>query len=99
GKEFINAGNREWGAKMHDDLLDAVNWAVEQGVADKDRIAILGGSYGGYAVLWGLTNTPEVFACGVDIVGPSNLITLAENIPPYWAPMAPMLAQRMGDRN
>lgn len=99
GKEFINAANREWGEKMHDDLLDAVDWAVERGIAAENKVAIMGGSYGGYAVLWGLTNTPDVFACGVDIVGPSNLITLAENIPPYWAPMAPMLAQRMGDWN
>jgi dipeptidyl aminopeptidase/acylaminoacyl peptidase len=99
GKEFINAGNLEWGRKMHDDLLDAVNWAVGRGIADESKVAIMGGSYGGYATLWGLTNTPEVFACGVDIVGPSNLITLAENIPPYWAPFAPVLTQRMGDWN
>ncbi len=97
GKDFINAANREWGAKMHDDLLDAVAWAVERGIAAEDQIAIMGGSYGGYATLWGLAATPEVFACGVDIVGPSNLITLAENIPPYWAPFAPVLTQRMGD--
>jgi dipeptidyl aminopeptidase/acylaminoacyl peptidase len=97
GKDFINAADRQWGARMHDDLLDAVDWAVERGIAREDQVAIMGGSYGGYATLWGLAATPEVFACGVDIVGPSNLITLAENIPPYWAPLAPMLTQRMGD--
>src|SRR5690606_25998933 len=99
GKEFINAANRQWGRKMHDDLLDAVDWAVERGIAAEDKVAIMGGSYGGYATLWGLTNTPEVFACGVDIVGPSNLITLVENIPAYWAPFAPVLSQRVGDWN
>jgi dipeptidyl aminopeptidase/acylaminoacyl peptidase len=97
GKGFINAADRQWGAMMHDDLLDAVSWAVEKGIALEDKVAIMGGSYGGYATLWGLAATPEIFACGVDIVGPSNLITLAENIPPYWAPLAPMLTQRMGD--
>lgn len=97
GKDFINAGNKEWAGKMHDDLLDAVNWAVEEGVADKEKVAIMGGSYGGYATLVGLTFTPDEFACGVDIVGPSNLNTLLETIPPYWAPMIEMFATRMGD--
>ncbi len=97
GKDFINAGNKEWAGKMHDDLLDAVNWAVEEGVADKEKIAIMGGSYGGYATLVGLTFTPDEFTCGVDIVGPSNLNTLLETIPPYWAPMIEMFATRMGD--
>lgn len=97
GKEFLNAGNLQWGAAMHDDLLDAVRWAVERGVADPDRIAIHGGSYGGYAALAGLTLTPDVFTCGVDIVGPSNLITLLESIPPYWAPMVQMFKDRVGD--
>jgi dipeptidyl aminopeptidase/acylaminoacyl peptidase len=97
GKDFINAGNLEWAAKMHDDLIDAVNWTIEQGVADKDKIAIMGGSYGGYATLVGLTFTPDVFACGVDIVGPSNLRTLLETIPPYWAPMLTMFTTRVGD--
>ena len=97
GKDFLNAGNREWGAKMHDDLIDGVNWLVEQGIADKDKIAIMGGSYGGYATLVGLTFTPEVFAAGVDIVGPSNLITLMETIPPYWEPLKKVFSHRMGD--
>ncbi|MFO7524054.1 MAG: S9 family peptidase [Ignavibacteriaceae bacterium] len=97
GKDFINAGNKEWAGKMHDDLIDAVNWAVDEGIADKDKIAIMGGSYGGYATLVGLTFTPDVFTCGVDIVGPSNLNTLLETIPPYWAPIVEMFATRMGD--
>lgn len=97
GKAFLNAGDREWAAKMHDDLLDAVAWAVEEGVTTSDQVAIMGGSYGGYATLAGLTFTPETFACGVDIVGPSNLVTLLESIPPYWAPMVEMFAKRVGD--
>jgi dipeptidyl aminopeptidase/acylaminoacyl peptidase len=97
GKNFINAANMEWGTKMHNDLIDAVNWAVEEGIAQKDKIAIMGGSYGGYSTLIGLTFTPDVFACGVDIVGPSNLLTLMETIPPYWLPMINMFATRVGD--
>ena len=81
GKEFINAANGEWSGKMHDDLLDAVNWAVDQKIAQQDKVAIMGGSYGGYATLVGLTYTPDVFACGVDIVGPSSLVTLLQNVP------------------
>jgi dipeptidyl aminopeptidase/acylaminoacyl peptidase len=86
GKEFINASHGEWAGKMHDDLIDAVEWAVDQGIAEEDRIAIGGGSYGGYATLVGVTFTPDVFACGVDIVGPSNLVTLIESFPEYWKP-------------
>ena len=97
GKAFLNAGNREWAAKMHDDLIDAVNWIVDQGIADRNKVAIMGGSYGGYATLVGLAFTPEVFAAGVDIVGPSNLVTLMQSIPPYWAPMKAMFAHRLGD--
>ena len=97
GKAFINAANQEWGGRMHDDLLDAVEWAIREKLADPRRIGIMGGSYGGYAVLWALTNSPEVFACGVDIVGPSNLITLIESIPPYWAPMLDLFTSRVGD--
>lgn len=97
GKAFLNAGNREWAAKMHDDLIDAVNWLVEQGISDPQKIAIMGGSYGGYATLVGLTFTPEVFAAGVDIVGPSNLITLIGTIPPYWEPMRAALYHRIGN--
>jgi len=97
GKDFINASNLEWAGKMHDDLIDAVNWAIKERIADKNKVAIMGGSYGGYATLVGMTFTPEVFACGVDIVGPSNLRTLLETIPPYWKPMMDMWATRVGD--
>ncbi|HSB82668.1 MAG TPA: S9 family peptidase [Candidatus Methylomirabilis sp.] len=97
GKRFLNAGNREWAGKMHDDLIDAVQWAVREGIADKSRVAILGASYGGYAALVGLTFTPDVFACGVDIVGPSNLVTLLNTIPPYWEPGITMFTTRVGD--
>ena len=97
GKKFVNAGNLQWGRKMHDDLLDAVAWAVKQGIADPKRTAIMGGSYGGYAALAGLTMTPDVFAAGVSIVGPSNLNTLLASIPPYWKPMLDSMAVRVGD--
>ena len=96
GGKSINAANREWAGKMHNDLIDGVNWAVKKRIADPKRIAIFGGSYGGYATLVGLTFTPEVFACGVDIVGPSNLITWMETIPPYWKPLEPILWDRVG---
>jgi dipeptidyl aminopeptidase/acylaminoacyl peptidase len=97
GKKFTNAGNGEWGRKMHDDLLDAVQWAIDAGVTTKDQVAIFGGSYGGYATLAGLTFTPDAFACGVDVVGPSNLNTLLSTVPPYWASFYEQLARRMGD--
>ncbi len=97
GKGFLNAGNLEWAGKMHNDLIDAVDWAIAEKVADPKRVAIFGGSYGGYATLVGLTFTPEKFAAGVDIVGPSNLETLLASIPPYWAPMLAIFHQRMGN--
>jgi dipeptidyl aminopeptidase/acylaminoacyl peptidase len=97
GKKFLNAGDREWGAKMHDDLVDAAAWAVASGVAEKGRVAIEGASYGGYATLVALTFTPDAFACGVDIVGPSNLVTLLNTIPPYWAPQIELFTKRIGD--
>ncbi|MXX14037.1 MAG: S9 family peptidase [Gemmatimonadetes bacterium] len=97
GKEFTNAGNGEWAGKMHDDLIDAVNWAVREKITQRDQVAIMGGSYGGYATLVGLTFTPETFVCGVDIVGPSNLVTLLQNVPPYWVPILPMMKDRVGD--
>ena len=97
GKEFLNAGNKEWGGKMHDDLVDAVQWAVDEGLADPARVAIYGGSYGGYAALAGATFTPDLFKCAVDIVGPSNLITFIETIPPYWSTYLTLLKQRVGD--
>lgn len=97
GKSFTNLGNKQWSKNMHNDLLDAVDWAVENKIAQRDKVAIMGGSYGGYATLVGLTYTPEVFACGVDIVGPSNLITLLESIPEYWQPMIDLFTARVGD--
>jgi dipeptidyl aminopeptidase/acylaminoacyl peptidase len=97
GKEFVNAANGEWSGKMHLDLLDAVNWAVDQKIADRSKVCIMGGSYGGYATLVGLTFTPDVFACGVDIVGPSSLVTLLQNVPPYWIPFMPVMKVRVGD--
>ena len=86
GKAFLNAAVKEWAGAMHDDLVDGVRWATDQGIADPDRVGIYGGSYGGYATLVGLTFTPEVFACGLDYVGPSSLVTLIEAFPPYWRP-------------
>jgi dipeptidyl aminopeptidase/acylaminoacyl peptidase len=97
GKEFTNAGDLEWGAAMHEDLIDAVEWAIAEQIADRDRVAIMGGSYGGYATLVGLTMTPDVFAAGVDIVGPSNLNTLLSTIPPYWEPIMNLFRTRVGD--
>ena len=97
GKAFVNAGNREWGGKMQDDLTDAVGYVLGQGWADPARVAIFGGSYGGYAALAGAAFTPDLFCCAVDIVGPSNLKTLIETIPPYWAPMIAQFHTRVGD--
>ncbi len=99
GKDYLNAGDREWAGKMHDDLIDGKRWAISTGVADPNRVAIMGGSYGGYATLVGLTYTPDEFVCGVDIVGPSNLITLLESFPPYWKTLTAMMAKRVGDLN
>lgn len=96
GKNFINLSHGQWGAKMHDDLMDAVNWAIDEGIAKKEYIAIMGGSYGGYASLVALTMTPDAFACGVDIVGPSNLVTLLRSIPEYWKPIYDSLVKRIG---
>ena len=97
GKAFVAAGDREWGGKMHDDLIDAVSYITGQGWADPSRVAIYGGSYGGYAALVGAAFTPGVFRCAVDIVGPSNLKTLLETVPPYWAPMIAQLYRRVGN--
>jgi dipeptidyl aminopeptidase/acylaminoacyl peptidase len=97
GKAFVNAGDREWGGKMQDDLTDAVAFAVSQGWADPARVAIYGGSYGGYAALAGAAFTPDLYRCAVDVVGPSNLKTLIESVPPYWAPMIAMFYRRVGN--
>ncbi|EEF58511.1 alpha/beta hydrolase family protein [Pedosphaera parvula] len=97
GKKLLNAGNKEFGRKMHDDLIDCVNWAVKEGIADPHRIGIFGGSYGGYCALAGVTFTPKVFACAVDVVGPSNLKTLLAFIPSYWKSARGMLDTRVGN--
>lgn len=96
GKDFIVAGYGQWAGQAHDDLIDAVHWAVDADIAIEDKVAIMGGSYGGYAALVGLAMTPKVFACGIDLVGPSNLVTLLSSVPPYWKPMLDMLKVRMG---
>ncbi|MGC8485898.1 MAG: alpha/beta fold hydrolase [Candidatus Baltobacteraceae bacterium] len=97
GKAFLNAGDRQWAGAMRTDLLDARDWAVREGFADPERFGIFGGSYGGYAVLAALTSTPDVFTCGVDLCGPSNLNTFMEAIPSYWEPLRKMLAERVGE--
>ena len=97
GKKFLHLGDKQWGGTMQDDLTDAVQWAVAQGIADPKRVAIMGGSYGGYATLAGLAFTPDLYACGVDIVGPSNLKTLLASIPPYWSTIRKMFDIRMGE--
>lgn len=97
GKDFVSLGDRQWGASMHDDLIDAVDHLVAQGVADPSRIGILGGSYGGYAALVGATFTPDRFCCAVDLCGPSNLKTLIESVPPYWAGVLQQFYRRVGN--
>lgn len=98
GKKFLNAGNGQWGVgAMQNDLTDAVKWAIAKGIADPKRVCIYGGSYGGYATLAGLTFTAELYACGVDIVGPSNIRTLFQSIPPYWKPFIHEFILRVGD--
>ena len=97
GKKFLNAGNKEWGGKMHDDLVDTVDWLIKQGIAEPDKICIYGGSYGGYAALVGATFTPDVFSCAVSIVGPSNLITFIDTIPPYWSTFRSIMYKKVGN--
>ena len=99
GKKFLNAGNLEWGQKMQDDLTWGAKYLTGRGIADPKRIGIMGGSYGGYATLAGLAFTPDVYACGVSIVGPSNLLTLLDSIPPYWEAARKVFHERMGDPN
>jgi len=99
GREFWEASFREWGKKMQDDITDGVNWLIESGIADKDRVAIYGGSYGGYATLAGLAFTPDLYACGIDYVGVSNLFTFMGTIPPYWEPFKKMMYEMVGDPN
>ncbi|MBU1626274.1 S9 family peptidase [bacterium] len=97
GKDFVNAADKEWGGKMHDDLVDAVKWAIDKGIADPQKVAIYGASYGGYAALVGATFTPDLFCCAVDVCGPSNLITFLKSTPPYWATFLPTLFKRVGN--
>ena len=98
GKSFLHKGDGEWGVgAMQDDLTDSVKWAIDQGIADPDNICIYGGSYGGYACLAGLTFTPDVYKCGVDIVGPSNIKTLLDSIPSYWGPLRNDMLKKIGD--
>ena len=97
GKKFIDAGNKQWGDKMQDDITWGVKYLVAEGIADPKRVGIMGGSYGGYATLAGVTFTPDLYAAAVDYVGPSNLITLLETIPPYWEAARQIFYQRMGD--
>ncbi len=97
GKKFLNAGNKEWGGKMHDDLIDGATYLVKKGIVDSKKIAIVGGSYGGYAALVGATFTPDFFCCAVDIVGPSSLVTLLKSIPPYWTLGMKSFSLRVGD--
>ncbi|MBN2054717.1 S9 family peptidase [bacterium] len=97
GKAFLNAGDKQWAAAMHDDLIDVADWVVAQGIADPDRIAVYGGSYGGYAALVGATFTPDYFTCAIDLFGPSNVASLIESIPPYWTTFLANLKQRVGD--
>jgi dipeptidyl aminopeptidase/acylaminoacyl peptidase len=97
GKAFWERSFKEWGGKMQDDITDGVHWLINEGIADKHRIAIYGGSYGGYAVLAGLTFTPDLYACGVDFCGVSNLFTFMQSIPPYWKPMLDMMYEMVGN--
>jgi len=97
GKAFLNAGNNEWGDAMQDDISDGVQHLIDEGIADPDRVCIMGGSYGGYATLAGMVFTPDLYACGVNIVGVSNLISLLNSIPAYWGPARQIFTLRMGD--
>jgi dipeptidyl aminopeptidase/acylaminoacyl peptidase len=97
GKAFVAAADREWGGKMHDDLIDGVNWAVGRGFADPKRVGFYGGSYGGYSALMAATKTPDVFACIVDLFGISNLLTFMDTIPPYWGPWISVWKNRIAD--
>jgi dipeptidyl aminopeptidase/acylaminoacyl peptidase len=97
GKSFWVAGFRQWGRNMQNDITDGVSWLIKEGIADAERVGIYGASYGGYAVLAGLAFTPEIYACGVDFVGPSNLFTLLETLPPYWELGRQMMYEQVGD--
>lgn len=97
GRRFWEASFKQWGGAMQDDVTDGVRWLIDEGIADPRRVCIYGGSYGGYAVLAGLTKTPELYACGIDYVGVSNLFTFMQTIPPYWKPFLAMMHEMVGD--
>ncbi|MBO5676609.1 MAG: S9 family peptidase [Bacteroidaceae bacterium] len=97
GRKFLEASYKQWGQAMQDDITDGVNWLITQGIADAKRVAIYGGSYGGYATLAGLCFTPDLYACGIDYVGVSNLLTFMQTIPPYWRPLLEMMYEQVGD--
>jgi dipeptidyl aminopeptidase/acylaminoacyl peptidase len=97
GKKFWQASFKQWGLTMQDDITDGVNWLIEQGIADPKRVAIYGGSYGGYATLQGIVKTPDLYAAAIDYVGVSNLFTFMNTIPPYWKPMLDMMYDMVGD--
>jgi dipeptidyl aminopeptidase/acylaminoacyl peptidase len=97
GKKFVEAGNKQWGLKMQDDITDGVQWLIKQGIADAKKVGIYGGSYGGYATLAGITFTPDLYAAAVDYVGVSNIFTLLNTIPPYWESQRKMFYERVGD--
>jgi len=97
GKEFWEKSFKQWGQAMQDDITDGVEWLIAKGIADKNRIAIYGGSYGGYATLQGLVKTPDLYACGIDYVGVSNLFTFMETFPPYWEPFRQIMYEQVGD--
>lgn len=97
GRRFLEAGYKQWGRAMQDDITDGVEWLKARGISDPKRIAIYGGSYGGYATLAGITYTPDLYACAIDYVGVSNLLTFMQTIPPYWKPMLEMMYEQVGD--
>ena len=97
GRDFWEASFKKWGREMQDDITDGTNWLIEKGIADRNRIAIYGGSYGGYATLMGLVKEPDLYAAGVDYVGVSNMFTFMKTIPPYWEPMLEMMYEMVGD--
>ena len=96
GRAFWEAGFKQWGRTMQDDITDGVQWLIDEGIADPQRVAIYGGSYGGYATLAGITFTPDLYACAIDYVGVSNLFTFMKTIPPYWKPYLDMLYEMVG---
>ena len=97
GKAFVNAGDKEHAGKIHDDLIDGVEWAISEGIALRDKVAIMGGSYGGYSAFVGATFTPDVFCCAIPIVGITDLVTVMENRPPYWADFMAQFNRRYAD--